>query len=178
MTKVVNRKHNVPYDIYIGRGSIWGNPFTSKPLESTKAKHQASSKEEAIRMFKRMLVDRKDLVKEIPNLKGKVLACYCKPHACHGDVLSAIAENLNLIFAIGEKILVSSETNDKKGILQRDPKLSFTYSCDNFKCYQVHLRVFWEDGSLSMVCIDDVRKINENKIVIIERKKQTSLFNL
>lgn len=25
-------------------------------------------------------------------LKGKVLACWCKPHDCHGDVLRAVAD--------------------------------------------------------------------------------------
>jgi hypothetical protein len=27
-------------------------------------------------------------------LKGKILVCFCKPLACHGDVLAEIADSL------------------------------------------------------------------------------------
>lgn len=85
-----------PYDIYIGRGSIWGNPFTHKPLNSTKAKVQVESREEAILEFEKWLLNSDDkeaqLMREnLYQLKGKVLGCWCAPKACHGDVLAKLA---------------------------------------------------------------------------------------
>jgi hypothetical protein len=29
-------------------------------------------------------------------LKGKTLGCFCKPLACHGDVLAYIADSINI----------------------------------------------------------------------------------
>jgi hypothetical protein len=80
MTRVVNVRHE-PCDVYIGRPSIFGNPFTT-------GSHR--SREGAIDMYRshfyqkiRMDVDFK---KAIQSLKGKTLGCYCKPLACHGDI--------------------------------------------------------------------------------------------
>ena len=41
--------------------------------------------------FKRHLAGRPDLMARIGELRGKVLACWCKPERCHGDHLAAIA---------------------------------------------------------------------------------------
>ena len=72
-----------PHDVYIGRPSVWGNPFVLKPGEprgSTLARYEAwlLSKPELIAKAKR-------------ELKGKVLACYCAPRPCHGDILARVA---------------------------------------------------------------------------------------
>jgi hypothetical protein len=32
-----------------------------------------------------------DLMARLPELKGKVLGCWCAPEACHGDILSEFA---------------------------------------------------------------------------------------
>lgn len=36
-----------------------------------------------------------DLSNEIKALWGRVLVCFCKPRACHGDVLANLCEELN-----------------------------------------------------------------------------------
>lgn len=79
------------YDVYIGRGrkdksGYFGNPF---PLH----RH---TRENAIELYrtwfrKRLRID-PEFARRIRELKGKTLGCYCKPLACHGDV---IAEYLN-----------------------------------------------------------------------------------
>jgi hypothetical protein len=33
-----------------------------------------------------------ELIKRVAELEGKVLACWCAPQPCHGDVLSRLAE--------------------------------------------------------------------------------------
>lgn len=34
------------------------------------------------------------LLAALPELKGKVLGCFCKPKACHGDVLADLVNKL------------------------------------------------------------------------------------
>lgn len=78
-----------PYDVYIGRPSVWGNPFSH--LEGTLAKFKVSSREEAIQKYEVWIVTQPYLTAGLINLKGKILGCWCKPKACHGDVLERLA---------------------------------------------------------------------------------------
>jgi hypothetical protein len=78
MTTVVNIKSGKPYDIYIGRPSKWGNPF--------RIRHD-QNRAEVIEWFERYLRSNINLRLQLPELRGKVLGCYCKPLDCHGDVL-------------------------------------------------------------------------------------------
>lgn len=91
--KAVN-KYKESYDVYIGRGSKWGNPFTFK--SGTQAKWVVGSREECIQAFEDWITkgDGQHLLKDLPELKGKVLGCFCKPQACHGDVLAKLVNSL------------------------------------------------------------------------------------
>lgn len=82
--KVVHCKKSA-YDIYIGRPSKWGNPFTH--LSGTLAKFKVGSREEAITAYREWIVKQPELMASLHELKGKILGCHCKPLACHGDVL-------------------------------------------------------------------------------------------
>lgn len=88
MATVVNR-YKEEFDVYIGRGSIWGNPFTHK--EGTKAQIVVSSREAAVKAYRGWLWNQLrvgNITKEmLIELDGKRLGCYCKPQACHGDVI-------------------------------------------------------------------------------------------
>lgn len=79
-----------PYDIYIGRGSKWGNPFSHR--DGTKAKYVMGSREEAIEAYREYITtgEGKHLLNDLDELKGKVLGCYCKPKSCHGDILQSL----------------------------------------------------------------------------------------
>ncbi|MBF0471442.1 MAG: DUF4326 domain-containing protein [Gammaproteobacteria bacterium] len=92
LTRVVNIDRKMAHDIYIGRGSPWGNPyavgFGLSPGE------EQDDREEAIRKFqydfeRNYLKSQKE---DFHPLQGKILGCHCKPAHCHGDV---IAEYLN-----------------------------------------------------------------------------------
>lgn len=87
MTTVVNR-HKEDYDIYIGRGTIFGNPWTN--LINSRA-IWVSSVEESIRLYKEYFYDRIswDFIfrNEVLKLKDKRLGCSCKPGICHGDII-------------------------------------------------------------------------------------------
>lgn len=65
--------------VYIGRNSVWGNPY-----------HLGRDGDRAavIRRFENYLTGRPDLLSLLSNLRGKVLVCHCKPEACHGDVIA------------------------------------------------------------------------------------------
>lgn len=88
MHKVVHCKKE-PYDIYIGRPSIWGNPFSHK--DGTKAIYKVATREEAINAYKNWILKQSHLMNRLCELKGKTLACWCKPLACHGDILIKLA---------------------------------------------------------------------------------------
>jgi hypothetical protein len=79
-----------PYDVYIGRPSKWGNPFTHIQDGKTLAKHLVGSRDEAVEAFREWITngEGKHLMNDLHELKDKVLGCWCKPQNCHGDVLS------------------------------------------------------------------------------------------
>lgn len=81
-----------PDYVYVGRGkgSPWGNPFSH--LSGTLARFQVASREEAIAKYEEWLLEQPELLKRLPELRGKVLGCWCKPLACHGDVLARLAD--------------------------------------------------------------------------------------
>ena len=66
------------YDVYIGRPSKWGNPFTIG---------KDGTREEVIQKYEKYILDSPILLSQLHELKDKVLACWCSPQACHGDVL-------------------------------------------------------------------------------------------
>jgi len=86
MPQVVN-KYKDNYDIYIGRGSVWGNPF-----EIT----ETTNRSQAIAKYKKYLWLQIKLqnitVEQLLSLKGKKLGCFCKPQSCHGDVIVGAVE--------------------------------------------------------------------------------------
>lgn len=86
--KVVHCKKE-KYDVYIGRPSIWGNPFSH--LDGTKAQFKVDSREEAIEAYHKWILTQPQLLEKLPTLKGKTLGCWCHPKGCHGDVLVSLA---------------------------------------------------------------------------------------
>lgn len=86
MTRVVN-KYKEPYDIYIGRGSKWGNPFVIG---------QDGTREEVVEKYKKYILEQPELLKALSELQNKTLGCFCKPKACHGDVLVELIEDKNI----------------------------------------------------------------------------------
>lgn len=90
-TRVVHCKKE-PYDVYIGRPSKWGNPFTHK--SGTRAEIMVNSREEAVSRYREWIQTQPQLLSALHELKGKTLGCWCAPNACHGDVLAELADKL------------------------------------------------------------------------------------
>jgi hypothetical protein len=89
MSAVVHCKR-ARYDVYIGRPSKWGNPFAVK--RGTRAAHIVPTVEEALDKYEEWLRSQPELMAALPELRGKVLGCWCAPGPCHGDVLARLAE--------------------------------------------------------------------------------------
>jgi hypothetical protein len=91
MCKVVHCKKE-KFDVYIGRPSKFGNPFSYK--DGTLAQFKVANRDEAVQKYEEWLLSQPELVKAAKEeLKGKVLACWCAPLNCHGDVLLKIANS-------------------------------------------------------------------------------------
>lgn len=76
-TEVVNIKKD-DYDVYIGRGSKWGNPFVIG---------RDGTRSEVIKKYEKYLANNQYLLNSLEELREKKLGCHCKPLACHGDIL-------------------------------------------------------------------------------------------
>lgn len=84
------------YDVYVGRGSKWGNPFTHRP--DVKAKRPelilVGSVEEAVERYDEWLDDQDDLLEDLGELEGQRLGCFCGPNSpCHARVLARRAND-------------------------------------------------------------------------------------
>jgi hypothetical protein len=80
-TEVVNIKYNMEYDIYIGRSSKWGNPFKIGCCG------KGLNRAQVLDRYRGWIVTQQHLMDSLCELKNKRLGCYCKPLACHGDIL-------------------------------------------------------------------------------------------
>lgn len=92
-TRIVNIKHESNYDIYIGRAmprlglkkSPYANPFKIGKDGTRKA---------VIEKYREWFLNKPELVERAKQeLKGKILGCWCKPEACHGDVLAEVVDS-------------------------------------------------------------------------------------
>lgn len=94
MITIVNRKTYKGKGVYIGRLTSFGNPYVIG---------KDGTREEVIEKYK-MYIRYKiktdsifcsifmNLVKKYLNAEDIVLICWCKPEACHGDVLKEMIE--------------------------------------------------------------------------------------
>jgi Domain of unknown function (DUF4326) len=68
--------------VLVARGTRWGNPFTVEEF----------GRERAIELYEAWLLEQPDLLEQLPRLRGRLLACYCRlDEPCHGDVLARMA---------------------------------------------------------------------------------------
>ena len=90
---IVVNKYKSQYDVYIGRGSIWGNPFVMQ-------NNSDAERHRVIGLYKEYLKQQirngEITIDNLKALNGKKLGCFCAPKACHGDVIiQAVAWALN-----------------------------------------------------------------------------------
>lgn len=103
MISVVNKyKHTpTPNDVYIGRGSPFGNPYSH--MDATMATYKVATRDEAVDCFRQYFLTRisndAEFAAHVNKLKHKCsqgdvnLVCFCKPQRCHGDIIKECLEN-------------------------------------------------------------------------------------
>ena len=93
MGKVVNVKSGEPYEVYIGwengryrlKRSIWANPY-NKAFRAG-----LITRREAVELYIAHILSSPKLLKRLPEIRNKVLGCWCAPELCHGDALLWLA---------------------------------------------------------------------------------------
>ena len=85
MPKRIQRKRTKgwkmpPGAVYVGRPTIWGNPWSVEKY----------GRDEAVRMYRDEIMH--DLPGALTQLRGRDLACWCRlDQVCHADVLIELA---------------------------------------------------------------------------------------
>lgn len=88
LTKVIHIRDAHMHDnvVLIDRTTKYGNPYVVG---------KDGSRQQVYELYKNYLLTNKDLCDTVyKELRGKTLACWCKPKKCHGDV---IVEYINKI---------------------------------------------------------------------------------
>ena len=86
-TKIINIHHKENYDVYIGRGSLFGNPFKIG---------KDGDRDSVVELYRQYFYGKisrdAEFKRNVLALKGKTLGCYCKPQRCHGDIIAEYLE--------------------------------------------------------------------------------------
>lgn len=88
MTIVVNVR-KTPCDVYIGRGSPFGNPFI---IGKDGTREEVIEKYE--KYFYEKIVEDDHFLQQVISLYSKRIGCYCAPLACHGDIIKQYLERI------------------------------------------------------------------------------------
>ena len=105
MITVVNKyKHSsTKNDVYIGRGSVLGNPYTHVKNKSTKADYTVDTRQESIQCYDKWLrskiaqgnnpvCDELNRLYQLSKNQNLFLVCFCAPKSCHGDTIKQVIE--------------------------------------------------------------------------------------
>lgn len=107
MITVVNKyKHTpTPNDVYIGRGSPYGNPYSH--MSNTTALYRVANRDEAVDKYREYILEEREWNQELANNLNELaykadgkdinLVCFCAPKRCHGDVLKELLESEYLV---------------------------------------------------------------------------------
>ena len=87
MTVLNKHKSGIPTGaVYIGRGTIWGNPFVIGRHGDRNAVCDQHKEH-----LKQQVRDGEVSLQQLAALHRKDLVCFCAPQRCHGDTLTAAA---------------------------------------------------------------------------------------
>lgn len=89
-------------DVYIGRGSRWGNPFV---FPGRRSKHDVTETDTPLADYERHVRASPGLMAALPELRGKALGCWCvrladpepdrpEDERCHGHVLQRLVREV------------------------------------------------------------------------------------
>lgn len=85
----IHNKYKEHYDVYIGRPTIYGNPYEIG---------KDGNREDVVNKYRKYFTERiqtdMSFRRQVLTLRGKRLGCFCKPKECHGDVICEYLNNL------------------------------------------------------------------------------------
>jgi Domain of unknown function (DUF4326) len=82
--------------VYVGRAMYRGGwRLAASPLANPFRIGVDGDREQVIARYSDYLLGRPDLLALVPDLRGKRLGCWCKPLACHADVIAELADHLS-----------------------------------------------------------------------------------
>ena len=84
-------KNRDPRYVYCGRANRWFGLSASKWANPYAIGEDA--RDAVIERYRVYILNRPDLLAQLPELRDKVLVCWCSPERCHCDVLAELAED-------------------------------------------------------------------------------------
>lgn len=90
--RVIHIRDGQAFDVYVGRPGPWGNPWhvgRDGTRQEVIVRHREWLDLQLREHFTR---GDHDWVRKLADLRGKTLACYCYPKACHGWTLLEFAD--------------------------------------------------------------------------------------
>lgn len=100
----VLNKHKLPGKaipagaVYIGRGSMWGNPFV---MGSPRDRDHVCDQHE--KYLLEQIRTGQITTQQLAALHGKDLVCFCAPLRCHGDTLARYAAQAHTNLALDQE---------------------------------------------------------------------------
>lgn len=100
--KVVNLYHD-PYNVYIGRegrreNGYFGNPSIAGRVCAVCGQEHVDGAA-TLPCFEKYTRERitkdAEFQQKVKDLQGRTLGCFCVPKPCHGNILAALADELN-----------------------------------------------------------------------------------
>ena len=88
MTRVVDLKRE-PFDVYIGRPGHGQDGYFGNPFVVVRDGTRQEVIERYLEYFLAKIERDSEFRSRVEDLRGKTLGCFCKPEACHGDVIVA-----------------------------------------------------------------------------------------
>jgi len=92
-TRVVNIR-TAGYDVYIGRAGHGQDGYFGNPFRLEAGQPRGTTIEKYRKYFYNRLETDPEFKRRIHELKDKTLGCFCKPYACHGDVIKEYLDGL------------------------------------------------------------------------------------
>lgn len=125
-TRVVNLDSE-PYDVYIGRpghgeDGYFGNPFKLR---------READRERILSLYRNWFYQRLDedpeFKRRIHKLRGKTLGCFCKPKACHGDVIAHYLNTREAVMSKKHKAYLKNRLFVREKYVKSKHLNAFTY---------------------------------------------------
>lgn len=92
-TTVVNIRLAKEYDVYIGRAGHGKSGYFGNPYHLLPGQPRGSTLDKFRQYFYDRIATDSEFATKVLALKDHTLGCFCKPYACHGDIIAEWLDN-------------------------------------------------------------------------------------